>query len=149
MPGGARSIRRGADPASGGPLDSTFGDDAAKQVDPFQLLDRLRARLDEPGIGDHQRRALRAGQGNVEPIRVEQESEAPGRAVCVARAHADDDDRGLLALESVDRPDAYGGRQDSPQSLHLQVVRGDDEDALMPETTGPKNPLKDAKELEA
>src|SRR4029079_15454132 len=85
------------------------------------------ARLRQLRRADDDGEALRARDRDVQAVRAEQELEAAWGALAGARTHRQDHDRGLLALQLVDRGDAQRRKAPS-QEAYLQVVWRDDED---------------------
>ena len=109
---------------------------SAEFVHQAQLMDGPARRFQEFRAGDYDRQALSARQGDVEPVRAEQELDVAGQAFSIRGRHRNKNDRRFLALELIDRPDSGSSRQDRFQVVHLNVVRAYDEDVLRRHRSG-------------
>ena len=78
----------------------------AEEIDPLHVIQRVVAIRCDPGVRDQDRFAFRPGEGDVEPVLVEEELEPSRTEFSGAGSQRDDDDGGLLALEFVDGADS-------------------------------------------
>jgi len=77
----------------------------AEQVDEYHFLNRISLSTSNTRIGDDHCQALRAGDGDVDPVPVEYEFKATRAVLAVTGTEGQDADRGFLALELIHTAD--------------------------------------------
>ena len=75
----------------------------------LQVLDRAAVDVEQPRRARDVREALRARDRDVESVARQQEVESARHVLAARRRHRVEDDRGLAALELVDRADLDAG----------------------------------------
>src|SRR5207253_1025623 len=89
-------------------------------------------RLEETRRGDENAGGPRARGRDIQAVRAVEELHAPRRILGRGSGHGDDDDRRLLPLELVDRPDMEA-RESIGERAYVGVVGSYDEDVLLRE----------------